>query len=170
MLSRIRIPKMPKNFKHRDFSEYPIFWGRNEKKINMSNFPKQAKIFKIPQKISKHLRKKNLMNISEHRICWIPKFLSKSEKFSTNKICLKYIRQNKDSQTNQYFSSILRNVFQDSLECPILNPKKNIFKNLIVSFIDIYIYIYIYIYIILNQNNKKILTWGISARPKLRRF
>jgi hypothetical protein len=46
----------------------------------------------------------------------------------------KYILQNKDSQTNEYFSSILRNVFQDSLVCPILNLKQNIFKNLIVSF------------------------------------
>jgi len=39
-----------KNFKHRNFSECPIFWGRNEKKKNIYNFPKQAKISKIAKK------------------------------------------------------------------------------------------------------------------------
>jgi hypothetical protein len=50
------------------------------------------------------------MNVSKHRICWIPKIFSKNEKFSTYIICPKYIGQNKDSQTNEYFSTILRNV------------------------------------------------------------
>jgi hypothetical protein len=57
-----------------------------------------------------NILEKNLMNISKHRICWIPKFFSKNEIFSTYIICLKYIGQNKDSKTNGYFSSILRNV------------------------------------------------------------
>ncbi len=46
---------MGKNFKHRDFSTLPNFLGRNEKKINIYNFPKQAKISKIARKFSKHL-------------------------------------------------------------------------------------------------------------------
>jgi len=32
LLSRVRIPKMPKNFKHQEFSECPIVLGRNAKK------------------------------------------------------------------------------------------------------------------------------------------
>jgi hypothetical protein len=51
------------------------------------------------------------MNISDHRICSFPKLFSKNEKKSTYIIYPKYIGQNKDSQTNEYFSSILRNVF-----------------------------------------------------------
>ncbi len=58
LLSIIRIPKMPKNFKHWDFSDAQLFWVEM-KKINIYNFPKQAKISKIAQKISKHLRKKS---------------------------------------------------------------------------------------------------------------
>jgi hypothetical protein len=46
LLSRVRIPKIPINFKHRDFSECPIILGRNDKN-NIYNFPKQAKISKI---------------------------------------------------------------------------------------------------------------------------
>jgi hypothetical protein len=61
------------------------------------------------------------MNISEHRICWIAKIFSKNEKKSTYIVCPKYIGQNKDSQTNEYFSSILRKKFRNFLECPILN-------------------------------------------------
>jgi len=48
---------MPINFKHGDFSECPILLGRNEKKINIYNFPKQAKISKIAWIFFKHLRK-----------------------------------------------------------------------------------------------------------------
>ncbi len=56
------------------------FFGQKWNKISIYNFPKQAKISKIARKFSKHLRKKKVMNISKHRICWIPKFLSKNEK------------------------------------------------------------------------------------------
>jgi hypothetical protein len=48
---------MPKNFKHQDFSECPMFWAEILK-INIYNFPKQAKISKIARNVSKHLRKK----------------------------------------------------------------------------------------------------------------
>ncbi len=36
--------------------------------------------------------------------------------------------QNKDSQTNEYFSSILRNVFQEFSRMPIFKPKKKYLK------------------------------------------
>jgi hypothetical protein len=64
------------------------------------------------------------MNIPKHRICGIPKFLSKNEKNSTYIICPKYIGQNKDSQTNEYFSSILRNVFHEFSRMPNFKPLK----------------------------------------------
>jgi thymidylate synthase ThyX len=64
------------------------------------------------------------MNISEHRICWIPKFLSNNEKSSTYIIYLKYIKQNTDFETNEYFSSIWRNVFQELSKMPNFKPKK----------------------------------------------
>jgi hypothetical protein len=47
---------MPKKFKHWDFSDCPIFLGKNEKKkkkkkkkkkTNIYNFAKHAKVFKI---------------------------------------------------------------------------------------------------------------------------
>ncbi len=81
------------------------------KKINIYNFPKQAKISRIARNFSKHLRKKNVTNVSKHRICCIPKFLSENEKNSTYIIYLKYIKQNTDSEANEYFSSILRIFF-----------------------------------------------------------
>jgi hypothetical protein len=68
-----------------------------------------------------NILEKDLMNI-ELRICWIPKFLSKTEKFSTYIICPKYTMQNKDSQTNEYSSSILRNVFQEFCRMPNFKP------------------------------------------------
>jgi len=46
LLSRVRIPKMPINFKHQDFLKCPILLSRNEKN-NIYNFSKQAKISKI---------------------------------------------------------------------------------------------------------------------------
>jgi hypothetical protein len=63
------------------------------------------------------------MNISKHRICRIPKFLSKNERNSTYIIYLKYIKQHTDSQTNEYFSSILRNVFQEFSRMTNFKPK-----------------------------------------------
>jgi hypothetical protein len=65
------------------------------------------------------------MNIPEHRIWWVPKFLSKNEKTLTYIICPKYIGQNKDSQTNEYFSSILRTAFQEFSRMPNFEPLKN---------------------------------------------
>jgi len=95
------------------------------------------------------------MNISQHWICWFPKFFSKNEKKSTHIICPKYIGQNKNSQTNEYFSSILRTVFfRNFLECPILN----LIVRLSAKFL-----------LILSQNNKKILTqakMAIFKNPK----
>jgi len=111
-----------KKFQASGFSECPIFFGQEWKK-NIYNFPKQAKISKIAQKFSKHLRKKNVMNISEHRICWTPKFLGKNEKKWTYIIYLKYIKQNTDSHTTEYFSSIFRNVFQEFFRMPNFKPK-----------------------------------------------
>jgi hypothetical protein len=58
LLSIIRIPEMPKKFKHWDFSNAQLFWVEMTK-ININNFPKQAKISKIAQFFSKHLRKKS---------------------------------------------------------------------------------------------------------------
>jgi hypothetical protein len=49
---------MPKKFKHQDFSECPIFLGRNEKNQHLQLSQAEAKISKIAQKISKQLRKK----------------------------------------------------------------------------------------------------------------
>jgi len=113
LLSRVRIPKMSKNFKHQDFSEFPIVLARNEKnKSTFITFPSRLKFSKLSE-IFPNILEKNLMNISKHRICWIPKFFSKNENFSTYIICLKYIGQNKDSKTNGYFSSILRNVLRE---------------------------------------------------------
>jgi len=68
------------------------------------------------------------MNICEHRICWIPKILSKNEKKWTYIIYLKYIKQNTDSETNEHFSGILRNVFQEFSKMPNFKPKRNIKK------------------------------------------
>jgi hypothetical protein len=53
--------------------------------------------------------------------------------FQTYIICPKYIRQNTDSQTNEYFSSILRNVCQEFSTMPNFKPKKKKKLNLIVS-------------------------------------
>jgi hypothetical protein len=63
------------------------------------------------------------MNISEHRICWTPKFLGENEKKWTYIIYLKYIKQNTDSHTTEYFSSIFRNVFQEFFRMPNFKPK-----------------------------------------------
>jgi len=48
---------MPKNYKPWDFSECPMFWAEM-KKINIYNFPKEARIFKIAGNFMKYLRKK----------------------------------------------------------------------------------------------------------------
>jgi hypothetical protein len=62
-----------------------------------------------------------------------PTFLRENEKNSTYIIYLKYIKQNTDSQTNEYFSGILRNVFQEFSRMPNFKHKKIYLKNLIVS-------------------------------------
>jgi hypothetical protein len=48
---------------------------------------------------------------------------------------------------------------RNSLECPISNHEKNILKNIIINLSANFLKI-------LSQNNKKILIWGLSARPK----
>ncbi len=74
-------PKCQKTFKHWEIFQSAQFFWAEMKKINIYNFPKQAKISKIAQIYLKHLRKKiSWIFISEHRICWIPKFLSQNEK------------------------------------------------------------------------------------------
>jgi hypothetical protein len=100
-----------------------------KKKSTFVTFPSRLKFSKLSE-IFPSILEKNLMNVSKHRICWIPKIFSKNEKISTYIICLKYIWQNKDSQTNEYFSSILRNFL---LEFSRMTPLKYVFKNLIVS-------------------------------------
>jgi len=122
LLSRVRIPKMPINFKHWDFSECPILLGRNEKN-NIYNFPKQAKISKIAWIFS---------SILKIYISWIfpsigfvefPNFWAKmKKKISLYNLPKIYIGQNKDSQTNEYFSSILRNAFQEFFRMPNSKP------------------------------------------------
>jgi hypothetical protein len=149
LLSRVRIPKMPINFKHRDFSECPILLGRNEKN-NIYNFSKQAKISKIAWFFS---------SILKIYISWIfpsigfvefPNFWAKMKKeISLYNLPKIYIGQNKDSQTNEYFSRILINTFQEFFRMP--NSKPNC-KPQFLKF--------------LSQNNKNILTWSLSARPK----
>ncbi len=141
LLSRARIPKMPINFKHRDFSECPILLGRNEKN-NIYNFSKQAKISKIAWIFS---------TILKIYISWIypsigfvkfPNFWAKMKKeISLYNLPKIFIGQNKDSQTNEYFSSILRNAFQEFFRMP--NSKPN-YKPQFLKF--------------LSQNNKNILT------------
>jgi len=54
--------------------------------------------------------------------------LSENEKKSTYIIYLKYIKQNTDSETNEHFSGILRNVFQEFSKMPNFKPKKYIKK------------------------------------------
>jgi len=59
-----------------------------------------------------------------------------------------YQAKNKDSQPNEYFSSILRNVFQEFSRMPNFKPlKQNLIVSMNVTFLKI-----------LSQNNKKILT------------
>jgi hypothetical protein len=53
-----------------------------------------------------------------------PNFWVKMKKKLTYRINPKYIKQNTDSQTNEYFSSILRNVFQGFTRMPNFKPKK----------------------------------------------
>jgi hypothetical protein len=67
------------------------------------------------------------MNISKHRICWIPKFLSENEKNSTYIIYLKYIKQNTELKLMNIFQASWEMFSRNSLKCPILNLK-NIFK------------------------------------------
>jgi hypothetical protein len=49
--------------------------------------------------------------------------LGENEKKWTYIIYLKYIKQNTDSHTTEYFSSIFRNVFQEFFRMPNFKPK-----------------------------------------------
>jgi hypothetical protein len=52
----MRINKMPKKFKHRDFSECPILLGRKEKKSTFITF---SSLLKLPEFFSSILEKKS---------------------------------------------------------------------------------------------------------------
>ncbi len=121
LLSRVRIPKMPINFKHPDFSECPLLLGRNEKN-NIYNFSKQAKISKIAWIFS---------SILKIYISWIfpsigfvefPNFWAKMKKeinlYNLPKI---YIGQNKVLKLMSIFQAFWEMLFRNFLECPILN-------------------------------------------------
>jgi hypothetical protein len=97
--------------------------GRNEI-INIYDFPKQAKVSKIAWNFSKHLRQKISWIFPSMGFVEFPNFWAKMKKISTYIIYPKYIKQNTDSQTNEYFSSILRNVFQEFSRMPNFKPKK----------------------------------------------
>jgi hypothetical protein len=117
----VRIPKMPINFKHPDFSECPLLLGRNEKN-NIYNFSKQAKISKIAWIFS---------SILKIYISWIfpsigfvefPNFWAKMKKeinlYNLPKI---YIGQNKVLKLMSIFQAFWEMLFRNFLECPILN-------------------------------------------------
>jgi hypothetical protein len=50
---------MPINFKHGDFSEFPILLGRNEKKSTFITFPSKLKFLKLPEIFSSILENKS---------------------------------------------------------------------------------------------------------------
>jgi hypothetical protein len=58
LLSIIRIPKMPKNFKHWDFSDAQLFWVEMKKKSAFITFPSRLKFPKLPN-FYPNLRKKS---------------------------------------------------------------------------------------------------------------
>jgi len=123
LLSRVRIPKIPINFKHRDFSECPILLGRNEKN-NIYNFPKQAKISKIAWIFSSILKIYISCIFPSIGFVEFPNFWAKMKKeISLYNLPKIYIEQNKNSQINEYFSSSLRNAFQEFFR--MLNSKPN---------------------------------------------
>ncbi len=103
ILNRVRIPKIPINFKHRDFSECPILLGRNEKN-NIYNFPKQAKISTIAW---------IFLSILKIYISWIfrsigfvefPNFWAKMKKeISLYNLPKIYIEQSENSQNSNKF-------------------------------------------------------------------
>ncbi len=64
---------------HWDFFKCPIF-GAEIKKINIYNFPKQAKISKIARIFSKHLRKKMSWIFPSIGFFEFPNFWSKMKK------------------------------------------------------------------------------------------
>jgi hypothetical protein len=55
----MRILKMPINFKHGDFSKFPILLGRNEKKSTFITFPSKLKFLKLPEIFSSILENKS---------------------------------------------------------------------------------------------------------------
>jgi hypothetical protein len=97
--------------------------GRNEKKSNFISFPSRLEFSKLQEtlwsilekKCHEYLRAEDLLNSQIFKRKW--------KKINLYKLPEIY-KQNTDSETNEHFSAILRNVFQELLKCPILNLKE----------------------------------------------
>ncbi len=105
------------------FFRMPNVLGRNEKKSNFISFPSRLEFSKLQEtlwsilekKCHEYLRAEDLLNSQIFKRKW--------KKINLYKLPEIY-KQNTDSETNEHFSAILRNVFQELLKCPILNLKE----------------------------------------------
>jgi hypothetical protein len=105
----IIIPKVPKQFKHWDFSRGAYNLWAEMKKINLKNHPGQIKIQKLPKMFLSILEKKFSGWFLSSKIFWAEmKIYNPSE----------IIRQHKNSQTAEFFSSILENISWEFYRVP----------------------------------------------------